>query len=482
MNATAKKCYFAEMHFFKKNGTFFVFLPYLLRLYEVDSKTYEELSKLYEIYGTETPVQIDDHEYIEAGILYESEKPIGDPWEPTEEEQGQSQNTDTEPSQEDESIPINDVVLQIANDCNLNCIYCYGDGGSYGRERELMTMETAKKAINLMVEKSGDSKELTVVFFGGEPLINFEVVKGVWEYCKSLEESIGKTFYFSMTTNGTILTDEIYHFIKDNHISVMISIDGGKDIQDKHRCYCDGRGSFEDVKKNIERFKEARGGHLTARATVCSTDIRFKKIKEDLLALGFTNVITSIVDTSEDSPLFIGGPYTDRVLEQYEILAEDYVESFKQNKPALNNLFSESINRLYFKRIKSRSCSAGSNSIAVGTNGNIYPCHRFMGMPEYVIGSLENGVDETARARYREATIYNKEGCKDCWARYICSGGCSHTCAAHGDIFHAPKCYCDIYRGLYELVLYVYWQLKEWDDNALRNRLEKADKTVHTVK
>ena len=285
-----------------------------------------------------------------------------------------------------------------------------------------------------------------------------------------------------MTTNGTILNDEIYHFIKDNKISVMISVDGGEDIQNKHRCYCDGRGSFEDVKKNIERFKEARGGFLTARATVCSTDIRFKKIKDDLLAMGFTNAITSMVDTSEDSPLFIGGDYTEKILEQYQILADDYVADIMNGKKSFSPLFSSYLDKLYFKKMKIRSCNAGNNGLAIGTDGNIYPCHRFMGMPDYIIGNLESGIDDTLRAQYRKATIYTKEECKDCWARYICSGGCSHTSASHnGDIYHAPSCYCDIYRGLHEIILHTYFRLKGWDDDVFRKMLDKAEKALNTL-
>ena len=262
----------------------------------------------------------------------------------------------------------------------------------------------------------------------------------------------------------------------------MISVDGGEDIQNKHRCYCDGRGSFEDVKKNIERFKEARGGFLTARATVCSTDIRFKKIKDDLLAMGFTNAITSMVDTSEDSPLFIGGDYTEKILEQYQILADDYVADIMNGKKSFSPLFSSYLDKLYFKKMKIRSCNAGNNGLAIGTDGNIYPCHRFMGMPDYIIGNLESGIDETLRAQYRKATIYTKEECKDCWARYICSGGCSHTSASHnGDIYHAPSCYCDIYRGLHEIILHTYFKLKSWDDDVFRKMLDKAEKVINTL-
>lgn len=476
MTSTAKKCFLTETHLFEKHGIYFVFLPQTLMLYQVDRDTFNELSKLKEKHGTETSFYSDDEELIASGIIYESEEPLGDKF-----KQGYEEYLKENP--DEEIPPITNAVLQIANDCNLNCIYCYGDGGSYGRQRELMTMDTAKKAIDLMVANSEGVKELTVIFFGGEPLINFEVVKGTLEYCKSIEESSGKKFKYSMTTNGTILTDEIYNFIKDNNVSVMISMDGGEELQNKHRCYCNGKGSFDDIKKNIERFKEARGGYLTARATVCRTDIRFKKIRDDLLALGFTNAVTSIVDTSEDSPLFIGGEYTNNVLSQYEILSEDYIESMKssERKP-LNNLFSEASDRLYHKKLKMRSCNAGYGGIAIGTDGNIYPCHRFMGMPEYIIGTLNEGIDEITRAEYRQATIYKKAECKDCWARYLCSGGCAHTSAVHGgDVFHAPTCYCDIYKGLYEIHLYTYWKLKEWDDNIFRCKLEKSDKTLNTL-
>ncbi len=475
MNAVAKKCYMAELHLFEMRNTCFVFIPYNLHLFEIDRDTYNELTEMYEKYGVDTPIMSCDEQYIEAGILYEADEPFGDPI------QRRCEAEERAEEEIKETVPVHNVVLQIANDCNLNCIYCYGEGGTYGRKRELMTIDTAKKAIDFMVENCGDAQKLSVVFFGGEPLINFEVVKGTLEYCKTLEESTGKKFGYSMTTNGTILTDEIYNFIKDNHISILISIDGGKNIQDKHRCYCDGHGSFEDVKKNIARFKEARGGYLTARATVCSTDIRFKKIRDDLLAMGFTNAITSMVDTREDSPLFIGGDYTERVLEQYDILADDFVDAVKRGEKVLNNLFAESIDRLYYKRVKVIGCSAGTTSVAVGTDGNLYPCHRFMGMPQYIVGTLDSGINQAAQAKYREATVYRKEGCKTCWARYLCRGGCSHTSANHGDIFKAPKCYCDIYKGLYERILYCYWSLKEWDENSLRNWLDKADKKVHTV-
>ncbi|MBE6799065.1 MAG: radical SAM protein [Ruminococcaceae bacterium] len=477
MNNTKEKYqYLAEIHLFTLNGTCFAFMPCTLKLFELDHQTYNHLMQLSEKYGTRKPFVCRDEALISSGLIYEADESQHEIFKQTTAAMSREHIANII------NPPITNIVLQIANDCNLNCIYCYGDGGSYGRQRELMSLDTAKKAIDYMVTNSEGIDNLLVTFFGGEPLMNFDVVKGALNYCKSIERSTKKTFSFSMTTNGTILTDEIFDFIKDNKVSVMISMDGGEKLQNKHRCYCDGRGSFDDIKKNIERFKEARGGHLTARATVCRTDIRFKEIKDDLLALGFTNAVTSIVDTSEDSPLFVGNEYTDSVLEQYQILADDYVKSTIQGKHVYNNLFSEVLNRLYFKIMKERSCNAGNNGLAIGTDGNLYPCHRFMGMPEYIIGDLEHGINETQRSNYRKATIYEKEDCKNCWCRYLCSGGCAHTAAVHGgDVFHAPECYCDLYKGLYEILLHTYWRLKEWDDDIFRKTLEKSEKAVNTL-
>jgi len=468
------KNFLTELHLFKSGETCFAFLPRNLQLFEVDEDTYSKLAKLTsEAENNFGAIDCKDEDLISAGFIYEGEKPQEDPIK-------EGYYKAVEKQEDDGKIHITNTVLQIANDCNLNCIYCYGDGGSYGRERELMSFETAKKAIDFTVDNSEGVNNILIIFFGGEPLINFDVVKKTFDYCKSIESDKGKKFSFSMTTNGTILTDEIYRFIKDNRISVMISVDGGREIQDKHRCYCDGRGSFDDVKKNIEKFKEARGGYLTARATVCRTDFRFKNIKDDLLAMGFTNAITSMVDTSEDSDLFIGGEYTNEVLEQYRILADDYVSSVKKGEKNLNHLFTNYLNALYFKKMKIRGCNAGESGIAVGTNGKIYPCHRFMGMDDNVIGTIDDGIDIPRRNEYRKANVLTKEECKDCWARYLCSGACSHTSVSHtGSVFHAPTCYCDIYKGVIELVLYVYWELKKWDDDVFRKMMNDEEKTIN---
>lgn len=464
MDSFAENVYLSEVHLFEYDNKYFVFLVQNLNLYEVDCETYEQIKRIQNEYGEKKPINIHDDELVSAGILYKSAMPFNVP-----------ENMDSDIARyHPENYMLANIVLEIANDCNLNCIYCYGDGGAYGRKRELMSFEVAQKAIDFLVCNSGDLTELHVTFFGGEPLINFPVVKDVLYYCKKIESEVNKKFSFSMTTNGTILNDEIFNFIKDNRVSVMISIDGDRDIQNKHRCYCNGRGSFDDVKKNICRFKDARGGHLTARATVCSTDIRLNKIRNDLFEMGFTNVFTSMVDTDEESSLFVGGIYTPLLIEQYRLMAEEYIKGIIEGHAVRNDLMTTKLSDIYYKNCHIRDCSAANNTIAVGTDGNIYPCHRFMGMEKSIIGNLNTGINIELQHQYYEATVYRKKECKDCWARYLCGGGCPHTSVVHGgDIYHAPTCYCDIYRGFYEIILFAYWKLKEWDDNVFRKMLEK---------
>lgn len=464
MDSFAENVYLSEVHLFEYDNKYFVFLVQNLNLYEVDCETYEQIKRIQNEYGEKKPINIHDDELVSAGILYKSAMAFNVP-----------ENMDSDIARyHPENYMLANIVLEIANDCNLNCIYCYGNGGAYGRKRELMSFEVAQKAIDFLVSNSGDLNELHVTFFGGEPLINFPVVKDVLYYCKKIESEVNKKFSFSMTTNGTILNDEIFNFIKDNRVSVMISIDGDRDIQNKHRCYCNGRGSFDDVKKNICRFKDARGGHLTARATVCSTDIRLNKIRNDLFEMGFTNVFTSMVDTDEESSLFVGGNYTPLLIEQYRLMAEEYIKGIIEGHAVRNDLMTTKLSDIYYKNCHIRDCSAANNTIAVGTDGNIYPCHRFMGMEKSIIGNLNTGINIELQHQYYEATVYRKKECKDCWARYLCGGGCPHTSVVHGgDIYHAPTCYCDIYRGFYEIILFAYWKLKEWDDNVFRKMLEK---------
>ena len=471
------KLKFRHCHLFKYNGNNFLFNGELLRLYKIDSSN-EKIYELYNKYGYEnpfTPKGNDElwNELIEANIVYDYEKFIN----------SQQNKKDTPVDEATKKHILTNVVLQISNDCNLNCKYCYGDGGSYGRKREFMTFEIAKKGIDYLISNSGNLKEILITFFGGEPLLNFELIKEIISYCSEKEKIYNKKFRYCMTTNGTIVNDEIIEYIKKYKISTMLSMDGGKEIQDCYRCYENGTGSFEIIKDNIEKFKEARGGFLSARATVCKPNMNLVEIRNDLLKLGFTNVIMSNVDTSHDSPLFIGKKERNEYISNFKKLADVLINEAK-NGDGLKNIFvSETLRALYFKILKIKSCSAGESGFAIGSDGNIYPCHRFMGMPDYIVGNVYTGIDFSLIDIYSHANVHEKEECKKCWAKYICGGGCLHTCVAQGGSpMDVPECYCDTYRDMYEIVLYIYYVLKTWDEDYFRNLLEKSIETSTTLK
>lgn len=460
-----------QWHLFSIDKNYFVYVSKNLRLYKVDKGIFCKLQLMQEQYGYDKEFQYKKSRFIDELI---DEQLV---------EESKENNTKVDflnnnlVSSQKNNGNINskmvNVTLQIANDCNLNCIYCYGQGGSYGRNRELMPYITAKKAVDLLVNESGDAKELLIVFFGGEPLLNFSVIKQVVQYCDDLREKINKSFSFSITTNGTIMDDEIYSFIKNNKISVMLSMDGGKELQDYYRCYENGKGSFEQVSKNIEKFKSARNGQLSVRATVCKPNLNFLKINTDLHRLGFTNVNMSIVDIDSESPLFVGEKEKNVLIKNLIDLSNYHIKEIKSGKEQSIRQFDDILRNLYHKKIKIRSCNAGNNGFAVASNGGIYPCHRFMGMEDYLVGNIDQGIDQSITRSFEYANVLYKEDCINCWARFLCGGGCIHTCVSQeNNIMKAPKCYCDIYRSQFEVILYLYSKLKEWDEDFFRKIFE----------
>lgn len=466
---------FNECHFFAKDDKYFIFVVSNLRLYEVDKDSYE---KIYDIYNNVIDADWDNDKEFEVELL--------------EAEILKSEKDADKTSQADESKPMintdnyklnmSNIVLQVANDCNLNCKYCYGAGGTYNRVRELMTFETAKKAIDYFVANSGERKELFVIFFGGEPLMNFDLIKQVIHYCEALERSIEKKFKYSMTTNGTIFNDEIAEYIKKYNISVMMSMDGPKEIQDTYRCFADGRGSFDIIKNNIEKFKALRGGHLTVRSTICGPNIDMSSIKKSLLNLGFTNVVMSLVDADDQSPLVIEKEQKEELISQYKQLAREFIDDIKAGKAPNNAFFLEELKKLYFKQTTIRACSAGLHGFAIGSDGNIYPCHRFMGMNDFIVGNLTDGINTETVLSYTRANVEEKEDCRHCWVRYLCGGACMNTCVTRGGgIMETPKNLCEIYQDLYEIILMIYADLKEWNDTYFREYLEGAKEKTKTL-
>ena len=316
--------------------------------------------------------------------------------------------------------------LHIAHDCNLAGKYCFAEGGEYhSHDRSLMRFETGKKALDFLVEHSGNRKYLEVDFFGGEPLMNFEVVKQLVEYGRSIEKEKNKNFRFTLTTNAMLLNDEITEFLNKEMSNVVLSIDGRKEVNDRMRVTRNGKGSYDVIVPKIQEFVKKRGekDHYI-RGTFTRHNLDFTNDIQEFLDLGFDNLSIEPVVTTAD----YGIRYEDlpQIMDEYEKLARLYIQRRNDGKPFTFFHFMIDLDQgpCVIKRLK--GCGSGTEYVAVTPEGEIYPCHQFVGQKEFAIGTVEQGItDERNVIRsFREATVYSKDKCDKCFAKFYCSGGC----------------------------------------------------------
>lgn len=349
--------------------------------------------------------------------------------------------------------------LNISHNCNLRCTYCFADGGSYSTARMNMSAETAANAIDFLIARSGKRRNLEVDFFGGEPLLNLDVVKKTVAYARSKEAEAGKNFRFTITTNAYALTAEDVEFFNREMHNVVLSIDGRKDVHNSVRKTATGEGSFDAALKNALMFREKRGDmQYYVRGTFTAAN---KDFCADALALndyGFDQISLEPVVLPEDNPLALKEADLPYLCEQYELLAKEYVERRKTDKwfnffhfmldltggPCLN------------KRL--RGCGAGGEYLAISPDGSIYPCHRFDGKADYVIGNVNSGEFSTKLPQYfMNSCLVTKKGCADCFCKYYCSGGCAaNSIEFAGDIDGTYPLYCELMRKRVECALAIY--------------------------
>lgn len=324
----------------------------------------------------------------------------------------------------DYKTDIKAMCLSIAHDCNLACRYCFADEGEYKGERGLMSFEVGKKALDFLVASSGTRRNLEVDFFGGEPLMNFGVVKQLVEYGRSLEEPFNKKFRFTLTTNAVLLNDEITEFLNEEMSNVVLSLDGRRDVNDRMRVTKNGKGSYDIVVPKIRRFVEQRGNkdHYI-RGTFTENNLDFVKDIEEYLSLGFRNLSLEPVVTTEDYG--ITQDDIPDVMDEYEKLARLYIERKKSGDGFTFFHFMIDLDggSCAVKRLK--GCGSGNEYVAVTPSGEIYPCHQFVGQKEFVIGNVDDGIMRTdITDMFRNACVYTKDNCEKCFAKFYCSGGC----------------------------------------------------------
>ena len=317
--------------------------------------------------------------------------------------------------------------LHVAHTCNLNCSYCFASQGKYHGERALMSFEVGKQALDFLMDNSGTRHNLEVDFFGGEPLMNWDVVKQLVAYARSVEKERGKNFRFTLTTNGVLIDDDVIEFANKEMSNVVLSLDGRKEIHDATRVDYAGHGSYDKIVPKFQKLVESRGGKgYYMRGTFTHQNPDFTKDVFHMADLGFTELSMEPVVCAADDPMALTPEDIEIVKEQYEILAKDMIRREKEGKPITfyHYMIDLTEGPCIYKRIS--GCGSGTEYMAVTPWGDLYPCHQFVGEETYKLGDIWNGVTNDAlREEFRACNAYARPECKDCWAKLYCSGGCA---------------------------------------------------------
>ena len=348
--------------------------------------------------------------------------------------------------------------LHIAHTCNLNCSYCFASQGKYHGERAVMSYEVGKQALDFLMEHSGTRRNLEVDFFGGEPLMNFQVVKDLVAYARSVEKEKEKNFRFTLTTNGVLVDDDVIEWANRECSNVVLSLDGRKEIHDRFRVDYAGNGSWEKIVPKFQKFVEARGGKdYYMRGTFTHANPDFLKDIQQMLDLGFTELSMEPVVCAAGDPSELTEEDLPIVMEQYEKLAEMMLEHDKQGKPFTfyHYMIDLTGGPCIYKRIS--GCGSGTEYMAVTPWGDLYPCHQFVGEERFKLGNIWDGVTNTEiQGEFAACNVYAHPECRDCWARLYCSGGCAaNAYHATGSVTGVYEYGCKLFRKRMECAIMV---------------------------
>lgn len=347
--------------------------------------------------------------------------------------------------------------LLVAHSCNLACSYCFASQGHYHGESGLMSFETGKRALDFLIENSGTRRNLEVDFFGGEPLVNFQVCKDLVAYARSIEKEKGKNFRFTLTTNGVGLTEEIMDWANEECHNVVLSLDGRKEVNDRFRVDRKGKGSYDQIVPKFQRFVEKRGDkEYYMRGTFSHFNTDFTEdIAHMADELGFKELSMEPVVLNPGEPSALTEEDLPILYEQYEKLALDLLRRKKAGDPVTFYHYMVDLDRgpCIYKRIS--GCGSGTEYMAVSAQGELYPCHQFVSDKEYKLGDIWNGITkEEAREEFRNTNVYTREDCGKCWAKLYCAGGCAAN-AYHstGDIAGTYEYGCKLFRKRMECAI-----------------------------
>lgn len=362
--------------------------------------------------------------------------------------------------------PIKAMCLHISHDCNLRCKYCFASTGDFGKGRKLMPFEVGKAAIDFLLEKSVGRENLEVDFFGGEPLMNFDVVKQIVEYARSKEEEYHKNFRFTITTNGMLLDDDTIDYINKEMYNVVLSIDGRKEVNDRMRVRVDGSGCYDRILPKFKKLVDGRGDkEYYVRGTYTKYNLDFSEDVMHLYEAGFDEISVEPVIESPEEAYAITEEDLDQIYAEYDKLV-DRIGAIRKSGKHINFFhFMIDLDQgpCVIKRL--RGCGSGNEYVSITPDGDIYPCHQFVGHDEYKMGNIEKGTfNNDIKKEFAGCHVYSKPACQECWARFYCSGGCNaNNFVFNGDIHKAYELSCKIQRKRIEcaILMKVLEQLEE---------------------
>ena len=348
--------------------------------------------------------------------------------------------------------------LHVAHTCNLNCSYCFASQGKYSGERALMSFEVGKRALDFLIENSGTRTNLEVDFFGGEPLMNWDVVKQLVAYGRSREEECHKKFRFTLTTNGMLIDDEVIEFANKEMHNVVLSLDGRKEIHDHLRKNYEGKGSYDTIVPKFQKLVESRGGKgYYIRGTFTHNNVDFTNDLFHMAELGFDQLSMEPVVCAPSDPYALTEEDLPVLFDQYELLAKEMIRRKKEGKPLTfyHYMIDLSHGPCIYKRIS--GCGSGTEYLAVTPWGDLYPCHQFVGDEKYLMGNVWDGVTNLAmREKFQKCNVYARKECENCWAKLYCSGGCAaNAYHATGEITGVYEYGCKLFKKRMECAIMI---------------------------
>ena len=354
--------------------------------------------------------------------------------------------------------------LHIAHTCNLNCSYCFASQGKYLGDKALMSFETGKAALDFLIANSGTRHNLEVDFFGGEPLMNWDTVKKLVNYARSIEKKHNKNFRFTLTTNGVLINDEVIDFCNKEMSNVVLSLDGRKEVHDTFRVNYEGKGSYDLVVPKFQEFVKKRGNKdYYIRGTFTHNNTDFTNDILHMADLGFTELSMEPVVCPPDDPYALNDDDLSTLLKQYEILATTMINRKKSGNgfTFYHYMLDLKNGPCIYKRIS--GCGSGTEYMAVTPWGDLYPCHQFVGDEAYKLGDIYNGISNTAlQDKFRQCNAYSRPECKDCWAKLYCAGGCAaNSYHSTGDIQGVYKYGCELFKKRIECAIMMQIALGE---------------------